>query len=77
MLAYSVASEEFSHAAYLLGQAAATLDRIAKKDPAAWRLFENRMNDALDIIAVECEAASVKALDLEDRSGPLVEAFAE
>ena len=62
MLTYSNPMEEFSHAAYLIKQAAQVLDRIAKTDREAWAKFEARLCDAgadrLELIAAECDLVS-------------------
>jgi hypothetical protein len=62
MLTYSNAEEEFSHAAYLLSQAAQVLDRIAKNDRAIWERFEARLcvagADRIEKAADECDLIS-------------------
>jgi hypothetical protein len=63
MAPYSNAEEEFSHAAYLLGQVRETLEGIVQKDPAIWAMFHARMVaagvDYIGVIAAECDLVSL------------------
>jgi hypothetical protein len=63
MLSYSTPEEEFSHAAYLLGQVRDTLEGIVQKDPTIWARFHARMVaagvDYIGVIADECDLVSL------------------